>query len=367
MTTQSVKFKKESADDFYPTIKKRVNEYFEQNNLSKLAPASYFIKISSFILLYFFVYFNLIFNVTSLRGLFFSFILLGFLVFFIFLNVVHDAAHGSIFKKKQSNHVLLYFLEMFGTSNYIWRIRHLESHHIYPNIFGLDTDIKQSDLVRISNQHPFKIHHQFQHLYMPILYFIYTLNWTIVRDFRDITSDNIGPKVNIKHPWEQVVLLLFSKLFYFFYTLILPVLLLNFSFWAIFGAFLVMHFTTSFCAVFILVSSHVGEDAVFPKADENRYIDHTWAEHQLIVTADFAADNRLITTLVGGFNLHVVHHLFPHVSHAHYPVLTKILKETAAEFGLSYNSYTLKEALISHWKLLKKNSFKEHSAILNEA
>jgi linoleoyl-CoA desaturase len=281
--------------------------------------------------------------------------------------VVHDAAHESIFKKKKSNHVLTYFLELFGTSHYIWKIRHLESHHIYPNIFGLDTDIKQSDLARISKHHPFKKYHRYQHFYMPIAYFAYTLNWTLVRDFRDISADNIGPKVNIKHPWQQTALLIFSKLFYFTYMLIIPALVLPFSFSTVFFAFLVMHFTSSFCAVFILVSSHVGEEAIFPKADENGFIDHTWAEHQLIVTSDFAANNPVITALVGSFNLHVVHHLFPNVSHVHYPALTQILKETAEEFGIPYKCYSLKEALLSHWKLLRKNSWKDQSEFLNEA
>lgn len=105
----------------------------------------------------------------------------------------------------------------------------------------------------------------------------------------------------------------------------------------------------------------------FPQPDDEGKLSHTWAEHQLIVTSDFAPNSKIVTSLMGGFNLHVVHHLFPTVSHSHYPTLTKIVRQTAADFGITYQSMSLGEAMISHWKLLRKNSFEDMRAILNEA
>ncbi|POY36393.1 fatty acid desaturase [Solitalea longa] len=367
MHTTSVKFKKEGQNDFYPTLKQRVNNYFEENNLSRYANTAYFVKIIVFIILFFGTYFNLLFNVKSLWAIYLSYVCLGSLVVMIFLNVVHDAAHEAIFKNKRANLVLVHFLEIFGTNNYIWRMRHLESHHIYPNMFGYDVDIKQSKIVRIADNSPYLKFHRFQHLYMPLLYFSYTLNWTLVRDFKDIFDDEMGPKKGVKHPVVQVLILLGAKLFYFFYMLVLPAMLLPVSFWAVFGAFIAMHVTSSFLALLALISSHVGENAVFPQANEEGKMDHTWSEHQLIVTSDFAPNSKLVTGMMGGFNLHVAHHLFPTVSHIHYPAITKIVKQTAHDFGVNYRSMSLGDAMLSHWKLLKKNSGVDAGTILNEA
>lgn len=367
MKTLSVKFKKEAADDFYGVLRKKVNQYFEDKHLSKRAGVFYKIKAFSFIGGYFLIYFNLIMNVTSTAGIFFSYMGLGLFMFLIFLNVVHDAAHEAIFKSKKLNLAFTWFLELFGTNNRLWRMRHLDSHHIYPNIFGWDVDIKQSPIVRIADNSPFLKVHRFQHLYMPVIYFLYTLNWLIYRDFKDISESRLGPKVEVRYPWYQVAGMIVAKLIYFFYILVLPAILLPAGFWTVFLAFLLMHFTTSFVTIFALVSSHVGENAVFPQPDSEGRLPHSWAEHQLITTADYAADNPVVTFLLGGFNLHVVHHLFPNVSHVHYPALTEIVKETAAEFGIEYRSYSLGEALMSHWKLLRKNSFRENMAILEEA
>ncbi|UKJ05990.1 fatty acid desaturase family protein [Solitalea lacus] len=367
MHTQSIKFKKEGINDFYPTLKQRVNSYFDENQLSRYANMSYFIKIALLVIAFVSTYLNFIFNVESKIEVFLSYIVLGTLVVMIFLNIVHDAAHLAIFKSKKANNVMVYFLEVFGTNNYIWKMRHLESHHIYPNMFGYDVDIKQSKIVRIADNSPYLKFHRFQHLYMPLLYFSYTLNWTLVRDFKDIFNSEMGPKKGIKHPIMQLIILLAAKLFYFFYMLVLPAILLPFSFWTIFGGFLAMHITSSFLALLALISSHVGENAVFPQASEDGKLEHTWSEHQLLVTSDFAPNSKIVTSLMGGFNLHVVHHLFPTVSHVHYPALTKIVKETAEEFGIKYRSMSLGEAMISHWKLLKKNSGVDAQSILNEA
>lgn len=367
MKTLSVKFKKEAPNDFYHVLRQRVNQYFEDTGQKKRATVYFKIKAFSFIAAYFLIYFNLIFNVEGKPGVFLSYMGMGIFMFLIFLNVVHDAAHEAIFKNKKLNLAFTWFLEVFGTNNRLWRMRHLDSHHIYPNIFGWDVDIKQSPIVRIADNSPFLSFHRFQHFYMPVLYFLYTLNWLFYRDFKDISENRLGPKVNVKYPWYQVAGMILAKIIYIGYILVIPSLLLPVSFWTIFLAFLLMHFTTSFVTIFALVSSHVGENAVFPQPDADGRLPHTWAEHQLITTADYAADSAVVTFLLGGFNLHVVHHLFPNVSHVHYPELTRILKETAAEFNIEYRSFSLGEALVSHWRLLKRNSFRENMALLEEA
>ncbi|MBE1043055.1 fatty acid desaturase, partial [Escherichia coli] len=46
---------------------------------------------------------------------------------------------------------------------------------------------------------------------------------------------------------------------------------------------------------------------------------------------------------LGGANLHLTHHLFPHWSHRHYPALSRIIGEVAPRFGIDYRLLELGE------------------------
>jgi linoleoyl-CoA desaturase len=59
--------------------------------------------------------------------------------------------------------------------------------------------------------------------------------------------------------------------------------------------------------------------------------------------------------LAGGLNHHVAHHLCPFVCHTHYAPLSRIIKETAEEFGVPYRQHpTMTRAIWSHLVLLKQ-------------
>ena len=53
--------------------------------------------------------------------------------------------------------------------------------------------------------------------------------------------------------------------------------------------------------------------------------------------------------IFGGFNTHIAHHLFPNISHIHYPALTRIIRDTLNEHGLPvYQSYSFFKGIGSH-------------------
>src|SRR5215813_11661974 len=85
-------------------------------------------------------------NLTILYSCYFF---LGLLLVFIFLNIIHDAVHGSIFQSKKLNKAYGHLFDLMGANSYIWQIRHVKFHHNYPNVNGWDTDIEQSDLARV--------------------------------------------------------------------------------------------------------------------------------------------------------------------------------------------------------------------------
>jgi len=75
-----------------------------------------------------------------------------------------------------------------------------------------------------------------------------------------------------------------------------------------------------------------------------------WAEKQVIGSADWGVGSHFWNWFSGGLNHQTVHHLFPSISHYCYPVVAKIVADTAAEFGLQYNQFgSLGEA---YWAML---------------
>jgi linoleoyl-CoA desaturase len=75
--------------------------------------------------------------------------------------------------------------------------------------------------------------------------------------------------------------------------------------------------------------------------------------HQIQTTANFATRSRLVTWFCGGLNFQIEHHLFPKMSHIHYPEVSKIVKATCQEYGIKYIEFPrVTAAMRSHWKLL---------------
>ena len=77
------------------------------------------------------------------------------------------------------------------------------------------------------------------------------------------------------------------------------------------------------------------------------HIESEWAVHQVATTVNFATHNKVWNWLFGGLNFQVEHHLFPRISHVHYPEMNKRLKEVCAEFDIQYREFpTMRSALV---------------------
>jgi len=79
-----------------------------------------------------------------------------------------------------------------------------------------------------------------------------------------------------------------------------------------------------------------------------------WAIHQIKTTANFATRNKVVSWLVGGLNFQVEHHLFPKISHVHYPAISKIIKKACEDYGIKYLEYPkVRTAVASHVAFLR--------------
>ena len=145
-----------------------------------------------------------------------------------------------------------------------------------------------------------------------------------------------------------------AKVVYAFMVVALPIYVLGFTKWII--GFLIVSMVTGFVISIVFQLAHTVEHTTFPVAtiDTNK-IENEWAMHQIATTANFATGNKLISWLVGGLNFQIEHHLFPKISHIHYPAISKIIKRTCDEYGLNYVEYPkMRHAIISHVLYLKK-------------
>ncbi|MEP7128120.1 MAG: acyl-CoA desaturase [Chitinophagales bacterium] len=344
-----ISYQKEPPGGFFSVLRGRVNALLDRTDSKRFNYAH--AKAIAFFLAFIFFYVLLLFSATAAQVII-CYTLLGITNFLIILNIVHEAVHGSLFPAKKLNAFASHWLEVLGTSSYFYRKRHIQSHHLYTNIVGLDLDIEQSALVRLSDQEPFRKYHRYQHFYLPLLYFLFSLNWFFIRDTKDYFRFK---KTGTMPRWVLPQLILF-KINFLFFIIVLPVLIIPVSWYTILFGFLVMNFILSGLAAMALLTAHVGEDAVFPEPDQDGIMKDTWAVHQVRTTHDFATNSPFFNFILGGFNFHVAHHLFPSVSHVNYPAITKIIKQTCFEFGIEYKNEALGKAMLSHFKLLRKTS-----------
>ena len=139
---ETIKFA--SNNEFRKTLKKRVGDYFKENNISKYGNANMIIK-TIFMLSVFYVPFVL-YCVGTFEGVGMNLLLwviIGLGMSGIGLSIMHDAIHGSYSKKKWVNTALGYTLNLMGGHSLNWEVQHNVLHHSFTNIEGYDEDIEK--------------------------------------------------------------------------------------------------------------------------------------------------------------------------------------------------------------------------------
>ena len=110
-------------------------------------------------------------------------------------NLGHEGVHSSFSNRSWINSMLSYSFDLIGSSGYLWKMRHVYSHHPYPMVPKHDVDIQQSEMLTFVPMENPKPGFKHQHIYVPFLYCAYTLNAIFRRDWEDFFSNRIGDKV----------------------------------------------------------------------------------------------------------------------------------------------------------------------------
>jgi linoleoyl-CoA desaturase len=365
------RFIEREKNGFYTTLRRRVDEYFTNRNLSKNANGFMVFKTILFWGGYIGLYLLILLGGFSLWTSFGLALVMGFFGAMVGFNVSHDAIHGSYSSRKWLNNLISFSFDTLGASPYIWRISHNVVHHTYTNIPGHDEDIEVAPgLVRLSPEDNLNSVQRYQHLYAFFLYGFTSFMWVLKKDYKKFFQKNIGNYVH-KHTTANYVRLFASKAVYYFLFIALPLMIMPINFWQWLLGFFCMHFVEGLTLGLVFQLAHVVEDTAFPTPNENGDIEESWAIHQMYTTANFARKSWLAGFLCGGLNMQVEHHLFPTVCHIHYRAISEIVKATAEEFNVPYlENKTFLGALGSHYRMLQKFGAEawelRHAPILEE-
>ena len=354
-----VRFAPKNGEGFYDTLKKNIDDFFKQNNIAHTGNRALWWKTVAMLSLFFIPGFLIIFGVGAVSPyLFFAlWFLMGLGMVGIGCSVHHDSNHGSYSDNKTVNKIIGDVVNVVGGYDVTWRIQHNILHHTYTNIEGLDEDIEVGGLMRFSpHSKKYKLH-KFQHIYAWFLYCLLTLQWVTYKDYRLLfLYEKKGllkkEKISLR---KALIELSIYKVIYFGYILVLPIIFSGMPWQYVVAGFMVLHFTAGLGLSLIFQLAHVLESSEFPLPSDERRMENSWAIHQLLNTSNFSPRSRWMFWFVGGLNYQVEHHLFPHISHVHYPQIAKIVKSTAEQYGLPYKVMpTFVFAIREHARMLRK-------------
>ncbi|MBI1782102.1 MAG: acyl-CoA desaturase [Sphingobacteriales bacterium] len=343
-----------SNNQFFQSLKNSVDNYFISAKRKKTGNWNLYYKTIVLLTAAVAIYLSLLFlPLTAVWGILLSSIF-GIVLASIGFNVMHDACHGSYSERKWLNETLGYSLNALGGNAFIWKFKHNILHHTYTNVDGMDDDIAKSPLMRQCTSQKWVPAHRFQHFYVLFFYAISSFAWIFLMDFNKYFRQKIHNTPLQKMDRKEHFIFWISKVLYVFFYIVIPVIVVGWQAWAI--GFIFLHIFMGLTLAIVFQLAHVVEHTEFEKvrAGENMPLNLSWAEHEVRSTADFAVNNKMVCWFTGGLNFQVEHHLFPKISHIHYPAINKIVKEKCREFNLPYHSFpTAKAAIISHFRLMK--------------
>jgi len=341
-------------NSLHADLKNRVQEYFTSNNIKQSGGSKIMVKAIILVGLFAFLYLHLMIAKPVWWMALLECALLGVIVASIGFNVMHDGGHGSFSESRNVNKLASWSASMLGVSQFMWNMKHNVIHHTYTNVDGVDDDIEIGMMMRMAPTQEKLKFHKLQHIYFGFLYALMYVFWVFYSDYLKYFSRKIGQFPIKKISTLEHIQFWAVKIWHAIAFIAVPIYV--FGFWGWLAGFLVMAFVSGFILSIVFQLAHTVDDTEFPlpDADTNRLPDE-FAAHQIKTTANFATKNKMVSWFVGGLNFQVEHHLFPKVSHVHYPAINKIIIEVCKDHQIDYIEYpTVSKAIGAHVRFLKR-------------
>ncbi len=349
---QKVTFKS-NTNLFYSTLRREVDQYFEDKKIAKTGNSHLYVKTVVFLTLSVALYAWVVFFTPSSALLALGICaIMGMNMAFIGFNIMHDASHGSYSSSGRVCNVLAHTMNYLGSTAFIWNTKHNVLHHTYTNIDGVDSDIVQTKLLRLAPTQQWRGVHRYQHLYALALYALSHVVWILYNDFDKYFKGKVLHLELKNFDRQQRIVFWVTKAFFVTTYIALPIYMVGL--WPALAGFAMLSATCGITLSVVFQLAHVVEITEFEDGTDGIEIENEWAIHQINTTANFATDNKIVSWFLGGLNFQVEHHLFPKISHVHYPALQKIVQRTCAEFDIQYRTFpTMAQAIASHFRMLK--------------
>lgn len=330
-------------DNFYAALKKRVINYFKENNIDYRTTKNNYRKMSLTALLLFSswacMYFLPPWGIVAA-------IPMGLATCSLIGTFGHEYIHGNLFtgiSRKPGywifNNILWGLFIPFMPERF-FQYEHIK-HHNYPMHPENDYDVfALKDFVRLSPSSEKKPQHTYQHLYAPLTYGIYIF-LQLIGGYRT-SFFNKRDLLKEKGALRDIIL---SSLVAFSFHIALPIYLTSVS-WVILSAG-IYFFTWQFAIYFSSGLPHMTDVKSLQQETDS------WAHHVCLSTKNIQSGGVFFNWLTGGLNNHLTHHLLPSIPQEHLNGLAPLVEKTCDEYGYQYYNYnSLKEYYRDHYMFL---------------
>lgn len=257
--------------------------------------------------------------------------LLGWVFALIGLNIQHDANHGAVSRHPTVNRLLGIGQNWIGGSAVDWIHQHVVQHHVNTNDVDHDPDIVGNPILRFNPKSPIAKHHIFQYLYMFVLLALF--GFTYIGDSLKHNMDRFhftaySKALDANTPFEIGTILLFTARW-----MVAPLFLSNASILTTYLNIAPLFLVGGYYLSFFFVISH-NFDGVHMHSAEFLKKEQSFLRKQASTSSNVGGS--LLCFMNGGLNYQIEHHLFPRVSHTHYPTIAPIVREFCKSKNIPY-------------------------------
>lgn len=262
----------------------------------------------------------------------------------------HSASHNAAARRRWVNDLLTYFGYPFfvGLSAMYWWHKHVAVHHPAPNVVGIDDDSDLAPWFALTNEEAARggrwrrfYYRRLQGFLFPVVlgvtgFRMQMFGWPHI--LRTIRAG--GPRA--RKAWIDVGALTGHYLFW----LGLP--MLWFSPWMVLLLYAARVILIGYGMFAVLAPGHFPLDAAAVQRDHHKG-DFVLLQTASTVNFDVGFVGRF---LCSGLEYQIEHHLFPDISHPHYPRVARYVQEFCRKRGYPYRSYSWTRAVFESLRVL---------------
>ena len=323
-----------TTSDFSSILFSRVEAYLSDPTIILKCEITHLLKALIILVFYFWSYYQWILSSDSFWEMIGFATLLGIGHVLIPVNISHDAMHSAFSKYPILNYLAYMVMGLTGISPYMYKRIHLKAHSDKENGSRRKSIESQKLLMQHSNRKNVPI----------VFYLLYAIYMVYIRDFFLFVNSEI------KIPVSNWVLLALNKFIYFIAIWIVSFWLIELPAWQILIGILCIYLVVSLLAIVILLMPT--EPMEVARITDNQQRNNAWVREIIKHNVDFSPESKFLNFICGGANMNVVHYLFPGVSHMYYTGIAKILKETAAEFEVVYQTQSVWNVFAIHFRYM---------------